>query len=173
MRSDTVKLALKSASPVIGGLALVALALLQWNAAQDNIERFSLICDSCTDRSEQQLYAWSRRTEEGAVFAIPPRLEGFRLFAKRAVVADYKALPFRADELVEWHDRMIDLCGAGASYSRRDMEDGYGDATRARIDKLSKKYGVGYVVARKGTSASGLDYPTAFENEKFRVLLVK
>lgn len=51
--------------------------------------------------------AWAKENTPGeAVFLIPPDLEEFRVLSQRAVVVDWKNVPYRNAELRDWFDRI-------------------------------------------------------------------
>lgn len=41
----------------------------------------------------------------GQVYLIPPRLQDFRLVSGAPIVADFKSIPYRGDELMDWYQR--------------------------------------------------------------------
>jgi len=58
------------------------------------------------------LYAWARTsTPVDARFMTPPDLGGFRLLARRAIIADFKSPPLLPDEIVEWYRRLCRVVG--------------------------------------------------------------
>lgn len=131
---------------------------------------YALICPSCVslaELAEQEIYAWARTTPPSSQFLIPPGLSAFRLFGERAVVADWKGRPLRPDELLEWYRRMTEISGADHMGRTTLLEEGYGMMTADRLHAVSKKYGVDYVVARRGTPLADLPVGLAFENTDF------
>lgn len=80
------------------------------------------------------------RTQSDAVFLVPARWKEWRLLARRAVVVDWKAFPFREEGMLEWHRRYR------AVY---DLEHGAGyphDCTEADLSELQERYGFHYAV---------------------------
>ena len=41
----------------------------------------------------------------GQVYLIPPRLQDFRLVTGAPIVADFKSIPYRGDEVLDWYER--------------------------------------------------------------------
>jgi hypothetical protein len=41
----------------------------------------------------------------GQVYLIPPRLQDFRLVTGSPIVADFKSIPYRGDEVLDWYER--------------------------------------------------------------------
>jgi hypothetical protein len=50
-------------------------------------------------------------TPEGSTFMVSPSLIGFRLQARRAVYVDWKCVPMKGEEALEWQRRMLALFG--------------------------------------------------------------
>ena len=131
---------------------------------------YALICPSCVslaELAEQEIYAWARTTPPSSQFLIPPGLSAFRLFGERAVVADRKGISLRPDDLLEWYRRMTEISGADHMGRKTLMEEGYGMMTADRLHAVSEKYGIDYVVARRGTPLADLPMVLAFENTDF------
>lgn len=90
-----------------------------------------------------------------ALFLIPPDQEGFRMFAERAVVVDFKACPYLERDSAEWLDRLSALTGIipgeldvtgfavlpiiAAKYDRSSW---------SKIQALAKQYRVSFVITR-------------------------
>ncbi len=143
-------------------------------------EHYNALCD------------WIREhTPAGAVFIIPPNLEGFRVRARRAIVVDYKAMTFTNEEIWRWFERISRvgrlLAASGiqgdvapgdeeyASVALRNLHrirftapvkemlaTGYSSHTAATIQSLARRYQAGYVVVPAG----GRSYPfsVVYEN---------
>jgi hypothetical protein len=74
----------------------------------------------------------------GEVFMIPPQLQDFRLSAAVPVLVDFKSIPYRADEVIQWYDRL-----QLARLFYRDQAAGV--SCRALRD-AAKRYAVTHVV---------------------------
>jgi len=44
--------------------------------------------------------------EPGQVYLIPPRLQDFRLVTGAPAMVDFKSIPYRGDQVLEWYDRL-------------------------------------------------------------------
>jgi type III secretory pathway component EscS len=56
---------------------------------------------------ENALYEYVRGAREPAqVYAIPPGLQDFRLETGAPILADFKSIPYRRGEVINWHDRV-------------------------------------------------------------------
>jgi hypothetical protein len=108
-----------------------------------------------------EMAAWCRdNAPADAVFIIPPggelrAFEEFRVKGRRAIVADFKAIPFTRDGLREWRERIRDLTN-GAAFGGARMEDrlrelhaGYASLTAEDFSRLAAKYGAGFILVEK------------------------
>jgi hypothetical protein len=123
---------------------------------------------------EEALYGWAQTTPAGALFAIPPDLDGFRLSAERAAVVDWKSTPVVPSEVCEWYRRVQLVAG------RTDVTDpdsavrGYQTMGPWRIARLRSELGVDYVVLRSPFPRTRLpEYPVAFQDDRFIVFDVR
>jgi hypothetical protein len=49
----------------------------------------------------------ARTSSSGEVYMIPPYLQDFRLETGTPVLVDFKSIPYRAKEVIEWYDRLL------------------------------------------------------------------
>jgi len=100
---------------------------------------------------------WCRdHTRADSVFLIPPQTQGFRIFAERTIVGEYKDGPpgiYSSAYSREWRSRMADLNG----YDRFD---------RATFVELGEKYRAQFVVT---SSTQVLGLPVAYRNDGYVV----
>jgi hypothetical protein len=106
-----------------------------------------------------EMAAWCRdNTPADAVFIIPPggeerALEDFRLKAGRAIVADFKAIPFARDGLREWRERIRDLTNdvvfPSSGYRKKELRTGYASLTAEDFSALAAKYGASFILVEK------------------------
>lgn len=115
------------------------------------------------------LYDWIRTsTSEEAIFAIPPSWEGFRINARRPIVADWKAVPRYAPDRIEWVERMralTDIQRPGAE--RRELDDAFARMDCRRISLLRERYGVRFVVHERPKELDCGEL--VYEDDSFRV----
>ena len=100
-------------------------------------------------------------TESDAVFLVPAKWKEWRLLARRAVVVDWKAFPFREEGMLEWHRRYR------AVY---DLEHGAGypdDFTEGDFQELQERYGFHYAVVPAGHS---LPFPVLATSGKWTLV---
>lgn len=123
-----------------------------------------------TPIAERALFDWCRAyTPVGTVFAIPPDLAAFRLRTGRAVVVDWKCMPLRPGDQLEWlarHERqsgrsvrcVADACGGYATL----------DAARAAV--LAESYAVSYIAIRRADHRGDLSgLLCAYRSDEFEV----
>jgi hypothetical protein len=122
--------------------------------------------------AERELYEWMGTTEPDAVFLIPPALDGVRLFARRAVVVDWKGFPFRPADSIEWYLRIASVAGTPDVASLRDAEVGYARMDAGRFRRLAETYHAGYAVFRHPFNPTRLPAQPVFVNRAFLVVRV-
>lgn len=102
-------------------------------------------------------------TPPDAVFLIPEEWRHWRLHAHRAVVADWKAFPFRERQMRAWHDRYLDVF---------DLEQGIGYPVRATerwLRVLATRYRIDYAVVPR---SSCLRWPTVALSGRWKLVAV-
>jgi hypothetical protein len=85
----------------VAGMVVIGLSILSgviWMAVQGLQERIA---------PENALYEYVRGAREPEqIYAIPPRLQDFRLETGAPILADFKSIPYRRGEVISWHDRV-------------------------------------------------------------------
>jgi hypothetical protein len=74
----------------------------------------------------------------GQIYLIPPRLQDFRLVTGTPIVGDFKSIPYRGDELLDWYERNRLL---GFFYRDQISEIDCG-----LLDEFANAYGATHVV---------------------------
>jgi hypothetical protein len=93
------------------------------------------------------LYEWARTTTPpDAVFLTPPRMSGFRLFARRAIVVDLKSPPLVPDELVEWYRRLCRVTGEAHVHDVQQANRLWNAAPKAVLLARARELGADYLV---------------------------
>ena len=120
------------------------------------------------------VYAWARTTSSvDAVFVTPPDQFGFRLFARRAAYADFKSPPLTSDGLVEWHERLCRMTGAGPNEKipahRKRWVESTGDELLAR----SKELGADYLMLDRSPTHDRISAQPIFSNAAFAVFALR
>ncbi len=99
-----------------------------------------------------QVETWARtQTPRDAVFAVPPSWSGFRSRARRAIVVNYKAFPYRDRLNITWFERLTEMAPIS-------LPDRAGPAIQDSLDaaflrqpapalhRLAERYDFDYVV---------------------------
>ena len=134
-RAARVLVGLVIALSVLSGAAATALQVLQRAAAPE--------------RAVLEFVKTSQA--RGQVYLIPPRLQDFRLDTGAPIVADFKSIPYRGDEVLDWYERNRLL---GFFYRDRISEIDCG-----LLDEFAQLYGVTHVVLepdQRGLACGGL-----------------
>tara|TARA_B100000579_G_C22814512_1_gene847066 strand:+ start:22 stop:1287 length:1266 start_codon:yes stop_codon:yes gene_type:complete len=110
-------------------------------------------------------------TEPNAIFLTPPGFGGFRLSAKRAIVIDYKSIPFQDLGLLGWWERMNDCYGdlsmGNPKIRVKEIFEDYKNITSERIGKIQKKYDISYVVLYSQTKTN---LPIVYSDNNFKLV---
>lgn len=130
-------------------VALVLLAGCNHFISTMSPGRFNLV--SGRDRSVSEFYQWVKTTPPESMFMVPPGMNEFRLFGERAVVADWKAIPLRPNEIQQWYERMNDLAGGTNPRSAKEAEEGYRSLEGRQLEEVIAKYNVDFIVRRKNS----------------------
>ena len=86
---------------VVASILFIALSLLV------GMIRFTLDLDRKGHESEQPLMEFvSLNRSSGDTYLIPLKMQDFRLDAGASVLVDFKAIPYRAEEVLEWYHRV-------------------------------------------------------------------
>jgi hypothetical protein len=83
------------------GLAAMALSVvsgLAWSALQFTQQQ--------ADPARPTLAFVKSQREPGQVYLIPARLQDFRLVTGAPAMVDFKSIPYRGDQVLEWYDRL-------------------------------------------------------------------
>jgi hypothetical protein len=169
------------AAPVLAWAASIAAQPLPANHDEDDARRVRGLRLSAI-----QLYPRPRGiftkaralTPHDAKFLIPPSLIGFRLQAGRAVYVDWKCIPMKGEEVLEWQRRMFAVLGVsefpGRGYDLREIADElYFRRSLDDLAALARAEGLDYVVAGKEMQETfGMGMQRVYSAGRFRVFRV-
>jgi hypothetical protein len=110
------------------------------------------------------LETWAQTTPVDAVFLVPPYMNGFRLGARRAVVADTKSPPLYPDELVAWYRRLCAVVGVSEAPSTAEIEARWDTLRGDQLLAIARRFAVDYLVLDKTRTAARVDAPVAYED---------
>jgi len=120
-----------------------------------------------------QAARWAReRTPREAIFLVPPGLDAFRIVARRAVVVDWKALPFPDQALREWRARMLDCYGpvtGGGFEALERLDRAYEGVDAATLRRLGARYGASHALLYRATE---VDLPVLYANAGYKIVLL-
>ena len=114
-------------------LAVMALSVvsgLVWSALQFAQQR--------ADPARSALAFVESQREPGQVYLIPPRLQDFRLVTGAPAMVDFKSIPYRGDQVLEWYDRL-----RLADLIYRDQVE---QVNCERLADAAREYGVTHLV---------------------------
>ncbi|MCD4817144.1 MAG: hypothetical protein K8S23_00455 [Candidatus Cloacimonetes bacterium] len=114
-----------------------------------------------------------QNTEVNAVFLIPPLLGELRLFAKRAVVVDFKAFVFQEPEMLQWKERILDCYGIAKSngfVAAEEFDENYKTISDSKIEYLRNKYNISFAILYNQTETK---FPVLYENSTYKLVEVK
>lgn len=80
-----------------------------------------------------------RTTSPADIFIIPTDIDGFRLYARAAIVVDFESIPYKDVEVIEWYERVQSINLLYESQSNRHCEV---------LRSLSERYKVSHIVVR-------------------------
>ena len=173
-----------AAGAAAAGIALLVMGGAGWlnppAARLGRPDHFRLNSES-PNAQTRALCQWVReKTPPGAVFLSPPTLEGFRLWARRAEVVNFKHMTFTPPAMREWFERICrvtrlgrlapglpeDLWGEPEAVLPRLHEirrrlglnpqpallEGYAGLSETNVRALAARYGFDYFIAPSGAS---------------------
>ena len=107
-------------------------------------------------------FRWIRsETPQDARFLIPPSMIGFRLQSRRAVYVDWKCIPMKGEEVLEWRRRFFDVLGvrklpATGYLLRRRSEDIYRKRDPAELVALARREHLTHLLIYKNAAVDPL-----------------
>lgn len=155
-------------------LPLLVLLVVGIAAARATPSKFTLVCSSCGKQSERALFDWVHSTDRDSVFLIPISMDNFRMMGERAVVVDWKATPYRPNQMLEWFRRLEAVHGGEGSL--KNLTRGqltrtgkYNSMTKETLDSIVQRYGVDYAVFPRNSRGAKLSRDIVYENDDFVV----
>ena len=135
------------------------------------------------DRLESRIYPWraaenpeiqlaqwaTRNTLPAEVFAIPPSWSAFRSHARRAIVVNHKAFPYRDEDIRTWFERLQDMAPLPPP-SQTDatltqaLDFKYNTLTPHDLEELGLTYSFDYIIRNAPLPASA-SYAVEYETQ--------
>jgi hypothetical protein len=139
---------------VVGAALACSVALVAlWNRSARFTQEKALspVFTADDDRSDEaDAERWVRaHVRSDALFVTPPGLGSFRLIAYRAVVVDFKSVPFGAAPMRQWYDRINWLYGPvpGGGFAALDrMDRNYAAITDELLAEAARRYGASHAL---------------------------
>ena len=86
----------------------------------------------------------------------------------RAIVVDFKSMPFQSDQMIEWRNRLSDITSniefRSAINRKNELKVGFESLTKEDIARLQDKYGFQYILIEKPMR---LQQKSIYENAKY------
>jgi hypothetical protein len=131
-------------------------ALVGFALAAD-VHRQTILHPRLSLTGDTDLYAWARAdTPVDAVFFTPPRLNYFRLHARRAVVVDLKSPPLVPDELVAWYRRIAAVIALAHPQTLKEVNQAWDAASHAELVARARSFGAQYLVVERAHDSEAL-----------------
>ena len=121
----------------------------------------------------EQVAKWAQSaTEVDAVFAVPPQWAHFRSQAQRAIVVNFKAVPFHEPFMSQWITRLLDIApvdlpSRGGAPMMSTLDSAFFALSTEEIHRLAGKYRFDYIVWPNTSVLSGFE--SVFEADPWRV----
>ena len=111
----------------------------------------------------EQIAEWARTsTDREAIFAVPPQWAEFRSQSHRAIVVNFKAIPFHPPGMAAWFERLTDMAPIdpdrpGGFAIMPVLDEAFLALTEDQVRELANKYKFRYIIR------SYMDAPEGFE----------
>lgn len=150
---------------VLGGAVLALLAVIQVNARHSLPFIGGALGELAPEWTAEQSLAelqpvseFARsQTPEDALFVGPPDFAGFRVTARRSLLADFKCVPFSDEGMAEWYERMQSCYGPieGGGFDELErMEDRWRAVSDAHLNEIARRWNADYAVLYAGTQTA-------------------
>ncbi|MDE2957573.1 MAG: hypothetical protein OXU68_11295 [Bacteroidota bacterium] len=113
--------------------------------------------------AEEQIADWARTsTDKDALFAVLPQWAGFRSKSHRAIVVNFKAIPFHPPEMAEWFRRLLDVAPIdppkrGGLAIMPVLDGGFLALTDDEVHRLAERYDFQYIVRPHKEAPDGFE----------------
>lgn len=158
-RFDKVSINYSKLAVTFISTVMIFLIILSVYRRKDNLYNYFYPSPS----AHGELMKWVREnTLEDSIIVVHPEMGSFRILGRRAIVVDAALTPFMHDELLEWYQRLCDVCGFPVTanptkISLQIMVDGYRYLDTARAKLLYQRFGANYVVVSAKEHAGDLN----------------
>jgi len=105
-------------------------------------------------------------TNKNSVFLTPSDFGFIRTEAKRAIVIDFKAFPFKETAILQWYQRIEDCYGL----NKKTFEKEYKNLNDSKIAALQTKYRFDYAILYQETFTKN---PIIYSNSEFKIIITE
>lgn len=112
----------------------------------------------------------ARVTPASALLLVPPHMGIVRAIGGRAIVVDYKSIPFQDTAMLAWYQRMNNVFGAvdgGGFKALAKMDCGWRRVSDQRLLSLAAEYGADYALLWRQTETQ---LPVVFSNQQYQLV---
>ena len=123
----------------------------------------------------EQVETWARtQTPRDAVFAVPPSWSGFRSRARRGIVINYKAFPYRDRLNITWFERLtnmapITLPDRGGSTLQDSLDAAFFRQPASTLLHLAGRYDFEYVVRNRPLAPTSASFDPVYSSGEWIV----
>ena len=110
------------------------------------------------------------KTDEKATFIIPPYLADIRFSANRAIVVDFKSIPYQDNALLEWRQRIRDCYGETELQgfeAQEDLSIKFQSVKMSHLKTIQSKYDADYAIVE---TVNPIQENVIFENDSYKLI---
>lgn len=126
--------------------------------------------------NEVEAFSWIREnTPEDVIIIAPVSHDDIRLQIDRAIIINYKQFLFKDEQVLEWYNRMTDLCGmeepsCRGQECRSYCQDKFYQYNEGQFHYLKEKYSAQYILT---SSNHQLDFKLLFKDENYSIYQIE
>lgn len=116
--------------------------------------------------------AIKKQTKNSDILIVPPHLSAIRFSANRAIVIDFKAIPYQDNALLEWRQRIRDCYGETDKSGFEGQEllsEAFKSVTFEKLEAIGKKHQATFAVVEK---ENPIQENVVFENDGYKLIEV-
>lgn len=109
-------------------------------------------------------------TPEDALLITPPEFGIVRVIGERALVVDFKSIPFQDQSMKKWYERIVDVYGhvsRGGFKAAKELDAAYKSISDKKLKRLGERYGANFAVLYKETKSL---LPVVYTDEVYKVV---
>lgn len=113
------------------------------------------------------------QTNEKATFIIPPYLSDIRFSANRAIVVDFKSIPYQDNALLEWRQRIRDCYGETnlqGFEAQEDLTAKFRNVKMSHLQNIQAKYNANYAIVE---TVNPIEENIIFKNDTYKLIQIE